>query len=155
GAVFDATRENELLEAAVTSVAGTVNEGTVTFLVNGTAVGSAAVVAGVAVLPLNAPLPAGFDTITAGYTDQGGNFATSNSAGLVVEVDSVTTTAARLTVQQPGGGTRLSVTPYGPRYVGGLNVAGLALGDGLQPELVVAPRRGAAPKVFIYNALNG
>jgi hypothetical protein len=155
GAVFDMATGNELLAAAVTSAGGTVNEGAVTFLVNGAVVGTAPVVAGVAVLPLNAPLPAGLDTIAAVYADPAGLFATNTSAGQVVEVDTVLTTAGMLTVKEPDGTSRLSATPFGRRCASGLNVAGLALGDGLQPELVVAPRRGAAPKVFVYNARTG
>jgi sugar lactone lactonase YvrE len=67
------------LTATVSSVI-TPNEGTVTFTVGSTTLGTAPVSAGVATINTSS-LPAGDDQVTASYSDTGGSYASSSNAG--------------------------------------------------------------------------
>jgi hypothetical protein len=134
-----------------------VREGLVRFIENGgRSLGFAPVVNGLATLVLRQPLLSGNDTITAIYSDPDGNdFASSRSAPVRVEMDTVKTDRNGVEVSKPGGQERFDIEPFGRGYTSGVNVAGLELANHRIPVLFVAPRGGRAPLVKAYNALSG
>jgi hypothetical protein len=155
-AIIDRGLDIAPLSATVTADGLPVNEGLVQFLENGiTSLGFAPVVQGIATLTPNQFLAAGFDTITALYSDAAGGFEPSVAGAEVVEVDTAIVNNTGLKVVEPNGATRFQVDPFGANDHGGLNVVGLEPGNGLNPELVVAPRHGGKSKIRLYDAVTG
>jgi hypothetical protein len=156
GAIIDGGLDTIALTTVVTAGGAPVTEGQVQFFENGTiSLGFAPVVQGVATLWLTQPLAPGYDAITAVYSDTAGTFASSVSAPVVVGVDSAVVDRTSIKVVGPDGTTRFQVNPFGASYHNGLNVAGVDVDNASRPLLIVAPRRGAPPKVRIYDALTG
>ena len=156
GAIIDAGLDAVVLTSLVTADGVPVNEGQVEFLENGTiSLGFAPVVQGIATLRPTQPLQHGNDAITAVYSDAAGGFGQSVSAPVVVAVDSVVVDKTSIKVVAPDGTTRFQVNPFGVSKHTGLNVAGVDLNNGTKPLLFVAARRGATPKVRVYDAVSG
>ena len=68
-------------------------------------------------------------------------------------VDTAVVDNTGIKVTGPDGTTRFEVDPFGAHYHNGLNVAGINLDNATKPLLIVAARRGALPKVRIYDAV--
>ncbi len=156
GAIVNGGLDAVTLTADVTAGGVPVNEGEVQFVENGTvSLGYAPVIQGVASLTLAQPLGFGDDSITAVYSDAAGGFDPTSSAADVVEVNKVLLGKSGIKVVEPDGAHRLHVEPFGAGDHKGLNVAGIDVGDGSEPLLIVAPRRGERPRVRVYDAATG
>ncbi len=112
-AAIAATYGQSVTLSATVSGSPTPNEGTVTFAIGGSTVGTASVSAGVAQL-VTTTLPTGTDEITVTYGDSSGNYASSITA---VGATSTISTAAGAGNYSGNGGQATQATLNGPRAI--------------------------------------
>ncbi len=123
---------------------GTVNSGTVTFTDNGTTLGSTPVHKGAATLSTTA-LPLGTSAVTASFSGDTDDNASTSPASVVVVGTAPTVTTLSVSNTAPTYGQNPGVTASVKRTTGGAEPAGtVTFSDGITPVATVALSKGKA-----------